>query len=148
MANSTVDIFRNNLKFYRIERGLTQEQLSELTGISTDYLSEIERGKKTPSFKRMELIAKAIDVEVYKLFMPRQGNISMSLEFRKMLGKRIKQIRESKKLSREDVAFACNFSGSYMGMIERAEYDFKISKLYNIAKALDIDICELFDFKK
>ena len=71
MANSTVDIFRNNLKFYRIERGLTQEQLSELTGISTDYLSEIERGKKTPSFKRMELIAKAIDVEVYKLFMPR-----------------------------------------------------------------------------
>ncbi|MBR5556054.1 helix-turn-helix transcriptional regulator [bacterium] len=71
MANSTVDIFRNNLKFYRIERGLTQEQLSELTGISADYLSEIERGKKTPSFKRMELIAKALDVEVYKLFIPR-----------------------------------------------------------------------------
>ena len=72
----------------------------------------------------------------------------MALEFRKQLGERIKQIRESKKLSREDVAFACNFSGSYMGMIERAEYDFKISKLYNIAKALDVDICELFDFKK
>ena len=26
------------------------------------------------------------------------------------------------------------------------EYDFKISKLYNIAKALNIDIKELFDF--
>ena len=37
---------------------------------------------------------------------------------------------------------------AYMGMIERAEYDFKISKLYNIAKALDVDICELFDFKE
>ncbi len=33
-----------------------------------------------------------------------------------------------------------------MSMIERAEYDFKISKLYSIAKALDVDICELFDF--
>ena len=63
----------------------------------------------------------------------------MVMEFRKQLGKRIKQLRESKKLSREDIACACDFSGSYMGMIERAEYDFKISKLYNIAKAMNID---------
>ena len=72
MTNSTIDIFRNNLRFYRNEQGLTQEKLSELTGISTDYLSEIERGKKTPSFKRMELLAKALNIEVYKLFMPLQ----------------------------------------------------------------------------
>ena len=71
-------------------------------------------------------------------------NINMENEFRKNLGRRIKQIRESRHLSREDTAFACDFSGSYMGMIERAEYDFKISKLYKIAKALDIDIKELF----
>ena len=70
MANSTIDIFRYNLKLHRTERGLTQEKLSELTGISTDYLSEIERGKKTPSFKRMELIANALNIEVYKLFLP------------------------------------------------------------------------------
>ena len=72
MTNSTIDIFRNNLRFYRNEQGLTQEKLSELIGISTDYLSEIERGKKTPSFKRMEIIAKALHIEVYKLFMPLQ----------------------------------------------------------------------------
>ena len=72
MTNSTIDIFRNNLRFYTNEQGLTQEKLSEVTGISTDYLSEIERGKKTPSFKRMELIAKALHLEVYKLFMPLQ----------------------------------------------------------------------------
>lgn len=70
----------------------------------------------------------------------------MVLEFRKNIGKRIKEIREAKNLSREDIAFACNFSGSYMGMIERAEYDFKISKLYKISKALNVDIKELFDF--
>ena len=70
MTNSTMDIFRSNLKFYRNKQGLTQEKLSELIGISTDYLSEIERGKKTPSFKRMELLAKALGIEVYKLFMP------------------------------------------------------------------------------
>ncbi|MBQ7450189.1 helix-turn-helix transcriptional regulator [bacterium] len=72
----------------------------------------------------------------------------MVLNFRKNLGNKIKQIRESKNLSREDVAFACDFSGSYMGMIERAEYDFKISKLFKIAKALNVDIKELFDNDK
>lgn len=71
----------------------------------------------------------------------------MVLNFRKKLGNRIKQIREKKGLSREDVAFACEFSGSYMGMIERAEYDFKISKLYKITKALDVDISDLFVFE-
>ncbi len=67
-------------------------------------------------------------------------------EFRKQLGLKIKEIREMKKLSREDVAFKCEFSGSYMGMIERAENDFKISKLYKIAKALDVDVKDLLDF--
>ena len=70
MANSTKDIFKQNLKHYRTLAGLTQEKLSELTDISSDYLSEIERGKRTPSFKRIELIANALKIETYKLFKP------------------------------------------------------------------------------
>ena len=69
MTNSPINIFRKNLKFYRNQRGLTQEELSEISGISSDYISEIERGKKTPSFKRMILISQALDIEIYKLFM-------------------------------------------------------------------------------
>ena len=76
----------------------------------------------------------------------RGNNVGMSLEFRKKLGQRIKAIREKQNLSREDIAFLCDFSGSYMGMIERAENDFKISKLHKIAKALKVDIKTLFDF--
>ena len=70
MTNSTIEIFKRNVKRYRIARGMTQEKLSEITGISTDYISEIERGKKTPSFKRMILIADALGVEVYLLLKP------------------------------------------------------------------------------
>mgnify|MGYP003293752909 CR=1 FL=1 len=69
MANSTKDIFRHNLKFYRNKLNLTQEKLSELLGISSDYLSEIERGKRTPSIKRFVLIAEALDVEPYKFWI-------------------------------------------------------------------------------
>lgn len=74
MANSTKDIFRHNLKFYRNKLNLTQEQLSELSGISSDYLPEIERGKKTPSFKRLDLISNSLGIEVYKLFLPISTN--------------------------------------------------------------------------
>jgi len=72
MANSTAEIFRSNLKHYRKLIGLTQEELSELSGISHDYLSEIERGKKTPSFKRIDLLSKALNIDAYMLFKPQQ----------------------------------------------------------------------------
>ena len=68
MTNSTKEIFKYNVKYYRNSKNYTQEYLSEITGISRDYLSEIERGKRTPSFKRILLIADALDIEVYKLF--------------------------------------------------------------------------------
>ena len=70
MTNSTIETFRNNIKFYRTLRNLTQERLSELAGVSTDYISEIERGKKTPSFKRLLLIAEALKIEPYLLLKP------------------------------------------------------------------------------
>ena len=57
MANSTIEILINNIKYFRSLKNLTQEKLSEISGISKDYLSEIERGKKTPSIKRLIKIA-------------------------------------------------------------------------------------------
>ena len=51
MANSTENIFKQNLKYYRNQKGYTQEKLSEITGISSDYLSEIERGKTFRTLK-------------------------------------------------------------------------------------------------
>ena len=68
MANSTTDILRNNIKTFRENQNLTQEKLSERAGISADYLSEIERGKKVPSIKRLIQISEALDIEIYKFF--------------------------------------------------------------------------------
>ncbi len=68
MANSTTDILKNNIKTFRENQNLTQEKLSELAGISADYLSEIERGKKVPSIKRLIQISEALDIEIYKFF--------------------------------------------------------------------------------
>lgn len=69
MANSTIEILINNIKYFRSLKNLTQEKLSEISSISKDYLSEIERGKKTPSIKRLIKIAEALDIDVYKFFI-------------------------------------------------------------------------------
>ncbi|MBE7704622.1 MAG: helix-turn-helix transcriptional regulator [Cyanobacteria bacterium SIG29] len=68
MTNSTIKLIQNNIKKYRNERKLTQEQLSEMVGISCDYLSEIERGKKIPSLKRFIAIVEALDIPFTKFF--------------------------------------------------------------------------------
>jgi len=67
MASNAFEILRFNIKKYRKEKGLTQERLSEMADISRDYLSNIERGKYTPSFKTIVALAEAIGIEPYLL---------------------------------------------------------------------------------
>ncbi len=71
MSGNELEIIRNNIKYYRKEKNFTQERLSEISGISKDYLSEIERGKKIPSVRRLIKIAEVFEIEAYKLLMPR-----------------------------------------------------------------------------
>lgn len=68
MTNSTTKIIQQNIRKFRKQQNLTQEKLSELCGISTDYLSEIERGKKIPILKRLIKIAETLNVPMSKFF--------------------------------------------------------------------------------
>ena len=69
MANSTIELVKYNIKKYSVMNHVTQDTLSDLTGISSDYLSEIERGKRVPSLKRLIMIADAMNIPAYKLLM-------------------------------------------------------------------------------
>ncbi|CCY63097.1 MAG: helix-turn-helix domain-containing protein [Candidatus Gastranaerophilaceae bacterium] len=62
----------------------------------------------------------------------------------KKLGKNIKFLRKSKGLSQEKLAEMINRSRNYVGMIERAEVNTPVDTLFDIAKALNFDIKELF----
>lgn len=53
----------------RVARNLTQEDLSELTGIGASSISKIESGHFHPTDENLERIAKALNVEPYKLYM-------------------------------------------------------------------------------
>jgi transcriptional regulator with XRE-family HTH domain len=62
------------------------------------------------------------------------------------IGQRIKEIRNEKKISQQDLASKCNFEKSNMSRIEAGRTDPKISTLDKIAKGLEVEIAELFKF--
>ncbi len=51
-----------NIKKYRLEKNLSQEQLAEMTDLSPNYISMIERADKTPSLTTLINIANALNV--------------------------------------------------------------------------------------
>lgn len=57
------------IKEIRIAKNLTQEDLSELTEIGASSISKIESGYFHPTDENLEKIAKALNVEPYKLYM-------------------------------------------------------------------------------
>ena len=60
--------FGRNLRSLRISQDWTQEHLAERLGVSVNFVSFVERGIKSPSFDRLERIAKVFRVPVAQLF--------------------------------------------------------------------------------
>ena len=44
--------------------GVTQEELADVTGVSTRRIVDIERGKANPSFATLQKIAAALGLEI------------------------------------------------------------------------------------
>lgn len=56
------------LKQVRLEKGMTLETLSQLSGISKGHLSKIERQERDPKISTLVLIADALKVNVNDLY--------------------------------------------------------------------------------
>lgn len=63
-----------NIKYYRYVNNLSQEKLAEKCSLSSRYLTDVERGKHSPTFDKLELIAKALDIEPYVLLQKIKPN--------------------------------------------------------------------------
>jgi transcriptional regulator with XRE-family HTH domain len=56
------------IKEERLKRGLTQSEVADLSGITDNFLSYIENGKKQASLDTLYKIANALEVSLPKLF--------------------------------------------------------------------------------
>jgi transcriptional regulator with XRE-family HTH domain len=61
--------FGERLRILRREKGLTQSLLAERSGISTEFVSRLERGISTPSFRTICDLAQVLQVRPFSLFL-------------------------------------------------------------------------------
>ncbi len=61
-------LFGHNLRRVRRAHDMSQEQLAELTGVSVETISFIERGIHGPRFGLIEKITQVLQVDAAKLF--------------------------------------------------------------------------------
>jgi len=62
------ELLGKNVRRLREERGLTQAQLAEATGRSTDMISRLERGDAAPSMETVGVLADVLNVDAAELF--------------------------------------------------------------------------------
>lgn len=60
-------IFPNRVRELRKDKGLTIEDLAEVTGLSVSYVGRLENGERNLSVKNMNLFAAALEVEPQEL---------------------------------------------------------------------------------
>lgn len=54
----------STLKEYRKKNGFTLKKLSDISGVSLTFISDIENGRKKPSTKKAKQLADALNIDV------------------------------------------------------------------------------------
>lgn len=67
----------------------------------------------------------------------------MSSSARKLFARRLRQVRQQKRLSQEELADIAGLHRTYVGSVERSERNVSIDNMERLAKALEVDITEL-----
>lgn len=69
---SLKDVFKENVKYYRKQLKLTQESLAKLSGVSTNYIGEIERTGRKATLETIEKVANGLNIDPSLLLVSRK----------------------------------------------------------------------------
>lgn len=92
--------FGNSFKKCREKKKLTQEQLAELTGLTVNYISSVERGVTFPRYDKLIALFDALEISSDEVFNcvvshPSNSQVSqLSEEIKKLPQKEQKRVVE------------------------------------------------------
>lgn len=69
---SLKDVFKENVKYYRKQLKFTQESLAKLSGVSTNYIGEIERTGRKATLETIEKVANGLNIDPSLLLVSRK----------------------------------------------------------------------------
>ena len=68
-----VQLLGVNVRHYRLQKRMTQEQLANAAGMERSYVSDLERGTRNPSVAALGRLASALQVDPSVLLESRNG---------------------------------------------------------------------------
>lgn len=71
IVTKTRKIIANNIIYFRVKKGLSQEQFAELLGTSSGYVSEMENEKRNISCDYLDHISNIFQIEPHELLVKR-----------------------------------------------------------------------------
>jgi transcriptional regulator with XRE-family HTH domain len=72
-------VFGVNLRSIRAKRKITQTGLSKIVGVSHNFITDIEAGRKCASFALISKLAEALESEPYEFFLPLERSVESSI---------------------------------------------------------------------
>ena len=82
------DIFRINLRYYRIKNKMTQEDLAVKSDLTDKYISDLERGIFSPSLEKLDMLAEALNIDTYLLLKDDNAHENIPNRLDKVTGSR------------------------------------------------------------
>jgi len=67
-------------------------------------------------------------------------------DVKRLIGDRIRQLRKEKGLSQEKLGYESELHCTHIGSIERGQKNFSIDTLIKVAKGLNVEVADLFNF--
>lgn len=132
-----------SVRAHRLDRGMTLQQLSDATGLSIGYLSNLERNTNSPTLANIQRICDALDISFYSLL---ERNEEKSIIVRS--NEREKLISEDNNMILENIDFGLeNESFLYMtvepggideGLCWTHEYD-EVGTVFQGRLVLELD---------
>ena len=121
-------VFSRNLIKCRKEKGLSQEQLAELTGLSKRMVAYYELEAIKPPIDKIEIISKALNVSINDL-LGTKDNSTIQNDFIQLDGKTLNKLKIILSLSPEDRHIVYTFAESLKIKREQAKKEKQDSKI-------------------
>lgn len=151
------ELFASRLKKLREEAGLTQEQLGEAVGLSSEYISLLEAGKRTPSIIALNRISKYFQKNISYFLETREDPFRLLLADEKLDEPTKEVIRKFQSFCREYAELEnqtdrqCQLAPLYSGSLspqnmaeeERRRLGLGNEPIRDIFKLLEVNGCHL-----
>lgn len=141
-------LFGRNLCAAREQAGLYQAELEPLAEYDRGAISRAECARQAPKFATILRLARGTKVKPGAFFEgigPAEPSIEMPVREQQApstpaesFGANLKWARESRELTKEELALDADVDRSTIGAIERGEIEPSLPKILKFARALDI----------